>query len=135
MKNSELFALTKAHIDISDPYNPELWIKHTGKIKKDRKVALPARFIQAYEKYLEKYPVDNVLFPITDRFVQMVFAELKKQTGITKELTPKTLRHTHVVRAIKRGENIQKIFDRLGLAEASRQEAGEMYFKMAGRGI
>jgi site-specific recombinase XerD len=88
MKNSELFSLTKAHIDISDPFNPELWIKHTGKnIKKDRKVALPARFIEAYEQYLEKYPVEDLLFPITDRFVQMVFAELKKQTNIDKELT------------------------------------------------
>ena len=136
MKNSELFSLTKAHIDISDTYNPELWIKHTGKnIKKDRKVALPARFIQAYEKYLETHPVEDVLFPITDRFVQMIFADLKIQTKIDKELTPKTLRHTHVVRALKRGEDIEKIFDRLGYAEASRQEAGEMYWRMAARGI
>src|SRR3954470_1475700 len=26
IKSSELFTLTKAHIDISDPYNPEIWI-------------------------------------------------------------------------------------------------------------
>jgi site-specific recombinase XerD len=136
MKNSELFALTKAHVDVSDPYNPELWIKHTGKnIKKDRKVALPGRFIQAYQDYLANYVVEEVLFPITDRFVQMVFTELKKQTGIDKELTPKTLRHTHVVRALKRGEDIQTIFNRLGYAPASRQEAEEMYRRLAGRGI
>jgi site-specific recombinase XerD len=136
MKNSELFALTKAHIDISDPYNPELWIKHTGKnVKKDRKVALPARFIQAYQDYLTNYAVEGVLFPITDRFVQMLFTDLKKQTNIAKDLTPKTLRHTHVVRALKRGEDIQRIFDRLGYAPASRQEAEEMYARLAQRGI
>jgi integrase/recombinase XerC len=136
MKNSELFALTKAHIDVSDPYNPELWIKHTGRnIKKDRKVALPARFIQAYQDYLEKYQVEDVLFPITDRFVQMLFTELKNHTEIEKDLTPKTLRHTHVIRALKRGEDIQRIFDRLGYAPASRQEAEEMYRRLAGRGI
>jgi site-specific recombinase XerD len=114
----------------------ELWIKHTGKnVKKDRKVALPARFIQAYQDYLAKYAVEDILFPITDRFVQMVFTDLKKQTKIAKELTPKTLRHTHIVRALRLGEDIQKIFDRLGYAPASRQEAEEMYRRMAGRGI
>jgi site-specific recombinase XerD len=55
IKNSELFAITKAHIDVSDPYNPELWVKHSGrKIEKDRKVALPARFIKAYEAFSVK---------------------------------------------------------------------------------
>jgi site-specific recombinase XerD len=65
----------------------------------------------------------------------MVFANLKQQTGIEKALTPKTLRHTHVVRALKRGEDIQIIFDRLGYVPASRQEAEEMYRRLAGRGI
>src|SRR5687767_4177064 len=30
LKSNELFLITKAHVDISEPYNPELWIKHTG---------------------------------------------------------------------------------------------------------
>jgi hypothetical protein len=44
--------------------------------------------------------------------MQMIFAELKSKTGIDKELTAKTLRHTHVVRAYKRGEGFETIFDR-----------------------
>ena len=62
MKSNELFLLTKAHVDISDPYNPELWIKHTGKnTKKDRKVALPARFTDVYNRYVEKYLIEPTL--------------------------------------------------------------------------
>jgi site-specific recombinase XerD len=100
IKSNELFLLTKAHVDISDPYNPELWIKHSGKqTKKDRKVALPARFTAVYTQCLEKYAVEDKLFPFTDRFMRMIFAELKQKTDIEKELTPKTLRHTHVIRA------------------------------------
>jgi site-specific recombinase XerD len=136
MKSNELFLLTRAHVDISDPYNPELWIKHSGRqSKKDRKVALPSRFTAAYTQYLEKYSIEDVLFPITDRFVQMLFVELKRKTGIDKELTPKTLRHTHVVRAYKRGEDLDSIFERIALAPDSRQEAEEMYRRLAGRGI
>jgi site-specific recombinase XerD len=136
LKSNELFLLTKAHIDISDPYKPELWIKHTGKnTKKDRKVALPARFTAVYTQYVETYSIEEQLFPFTDRFLQMIFANLKQATNIDKELTPKTLRHTHVVRALKRGEDYEQIFDRIGLAPDSRQEAEEMYKRLAGAGI
>jgi integrase len=32
MKSHELFALTTAHVDLSDPYRPELWINTPGRI-------------------------------------------------------------------------------------------------------
>jgi integrase/recombinase XerC len=136
IKSNELFLINKAHVDISDPYNPELWIKHSGKqTTKDRKVALPARFTAVYTQYLEQYPVEDKLFPFTDRFLRMLFEGLKRTTGIEKELTPKTLRHTHVVRAYKRGEDLESIFERIALAPDSRQEAEEVYKRLAGRGI
>lgn len=136
MKSNELFTLTKAHVDISNIYSPELWIKHKGReVKKDRKVALPAQFTAVYQEYIKQYNIENFLFPFTDRFVQMMFSELKKQTGIDKELTPKTLRHTHVVRAYRRGEDTEIIFDRIGLAPDSRKEAHEVYMRLARKGI
>lgn len=140
MKSNELFRLTKANIDISDAFAPEIWIKHKGKarkkaLKKDRKVALSPQFTQVYTKYLEEYPVEDVIFPYTDRFIQLLFADLRKRAGIEKELTPKMLRHTHVVRALKRGEEKDKIFDRIGLAPDSRKEAyEEVYAVLAERG-
>lgn len=136
MKTKELFTLKKADLDVSDPYNPELWIKHTGKeVKKDRKIALPHTFVPVYQQYTTQYAIADVLFPYTDRSVQLLFADLKRQTTIAKELTPKTLRHTHVVRAYKRGEDIDTIFERIGLAPDSRIEADEIYSKLASRGI
>ena len=125
-----------AHIDISDPYCPEIWIKHNGEnTKKDRRIALPPQFSDVYSKYIAQYQVENALFPYTDRFLEMIFADLKKRTLIDKELTPKTLRHTHVVRAYQRGESPDRIFGRIGLAPNSRIEANEMYSRPAKRGI
>jgi integrase/recombinase XerC len=136
IKSHELFLITKAGVDTSDPYNPEVWIKHKGKqTTKDRKVALPARFTAVYSQYLERYSVEDTLFPFSDRFLRLLFAELKGKTGIEKELTPKTLRHTHVVRAYKRGEDLDSIFDRIALAPESRPEAEGMYKRLSGRGM
>jgi hypothetical protein len=72
---------------------------------------------------------------LTAQFRLFASAGPKRKTGIEKELTPKTLRHTHVIQAIKRGEGFEQIFDRIGLAPDSRQEAEEMYKRLAGRGI
>ncbi len=136
MKSHELFALTTAHVDLSDPYRPELWIKHTGKdTRKDRKVVLPSNFIEVYNRYVAQYQIQDILFPYTDRFIQLLFADLKKRLQMTKELTPKTLRHTHVVRAYQRGEEPDLIFERIGLAPDSRKEADEMYSRLSRRGI
>ena len=136
IKSNELFTLTKAHVDTSNGYNPELWIKHKGReVKKDRKVALPAQFTTVYQEYIKQYNIENFIFPFTDRFVQMLFVELKKQTGVDKELTPKTLRHTHVVRAYSRGEDTERIFDRIGLAPDSRIEAHEVYTRLSKKGL
>jgi integrase len=88
-----------------------------------------------YNRYLEQYQVEVALFPYTDRFIQLLFADLKKQTKIAKELTPKTLRHTHVMRAYRRGEDPDRIFDRIGLSPNSRMEADEVYKRLARRGI
>src|SRR4051794_312288 len=73
MKSNEIFLLTTAHVDISNGYAPELWIKHGGKktrkeTKKDRKVALPAQFTEVYNQYLKQYEVGDALFLYTDRF-------------------------------------------------------------------
>jgi len=65
----------------------------------------------------------------------LFFAGLKKRTNIVKEVTPKTLRHTHVVRAYRRGEDPDRIFERIGLVPDSRKEADEVYVKLARRGI
>lgn len=136
LKSSELYRLTRADVDTSDPYRPELWIRHKRKAtKKDRKVALPCEFLGVYEDYLDKYQVTEVLFPFTHRFGQLVFAELRTRSGVQKDLTPKTLRHTHVVRAYRRGEDLDAVFDRIGLAPDSRKEADEMYTRLAARGI
>ena len=40
-----------------------------------------------------------------------------------------------MVRAYKRGEDFEIIFDRIGLAPDSRPEAEEMYRRLAGKGI
>ena len=93
------------------------------------------KFTPAYRDYINRYDISDHLFPFTDRFARLLFADLKQATDIRKELTPKTLRHTHVVRAYRRGEDPDSIFDRIGLAPDSRAEANELYSRLAAKGL
>ncbi len=77
----------------------------------------------------------RIISTIRERFIQLLFQDLKKRTRIDKELTPKTLRHTHVVQAYRRGEEPDRIFDRIGLAPVSRKEADKLYRRLARRGL
>jgi hypothetical protein len=89
MKSTELFRLTAADVDVSDPYSPELRIKHAGKAtKKDRKVRLPGTFVGANDACRGSYPVEDALFPFTDRFGQALFVELRRRTG-RRRTTPR----------------------------------------------
>lgn len=136
IKSNELLKIRRVNVDLSDPYRPEIWIKHSGRdTKKDRKVALPPQFTEVCNHYLEQYHPEDAIFPYTDRFIQLLFSGLKRLMNIHKEFTPKVLRHTHVVRAYKRGENPEQIFERIGLAPDSRQEADELYRKLARKGL
>src|SRR4051812_32468914 len=58
MKSNEVFLLKKAHVDISDAFAPELWIKHKGReTAKDRKLTLPTQFTEVYNRYCEQYQI------------------------------------------------------------------------------
>ena len=42
-----------------------------------------------YQRYLAHYRIEDTLFPYTDRFIQLLFADLKKRTKIAKNSHPK----------------------------------------------
>src|SRR3954469_12729157 len=64
------------------------WPSGLGIIEKDPTATLVNARTQS--------PLPDYLY---EEEIKRVFADLKRLTGIPKELTPKTLRHTHVVRA------------------------------------
>src|SRR4249919_365876 len=58
LKKAELLDLKVTHFDLSNKYQPELWVKHEGKqVKKDRKLRLPPEIIPVYTDYMERYDV------------------------------------------------------------------------------
>ena len=111
-------------------------VKHTAKkAKKDRKLKLPMGITTVFQDYLERYEVDDLLFPYTRRFVQYLIAETAKKAGIKKQVSAQIMRDTCAVRQLKRGEGIERVLQRLGLSETTWEDARVKYTKLAKAGI
>src|ERR671937_760637 len=76
LKLEELFALKVSQFDFSDQYSPEVSVRHTGrKEKKSRKLKLPLSIVPVFAEYVKRYHVEDVLFPVTQRFIRYLITQ------------------------------------------------------------
>lgn len=136
IKKEELFALKLQHVDLSNKYAPEVWIKHEGKkVKKDRKLKLPAEIVPVFQEYTEAYHITDTLFPYTPRLIEQCLKELAQRTGIRKAVTAGILRDTFAVRSLRAGESMEKVLTKLGLSATTWEDAKVKYEKLASGGL
>jgi len=130
VKKEELLKIKLTHLDLSNRYRPELWIR--GKRHKERKLRLPPEFPTALARYLSDYRPQEYLFECSDRNLLYILHEVAKRAGIRKRVSCQILRDTFAVRELRAGEEIETVFRKLGLAPGSfNEEAREKYLKLA----
>jgi site-specific recombinase XerD len=136
LKKEELFELRTVNFDLSNRYAPAVWLKHTGKkVSKDRKLRLPAELAPVYEEYVKKYGINEIVFPYTPRFIEMLLTEVAHRAGLQKKVTAGILRDSFVVRSLKRGEGIDHVLRKIGLSESTWEDAKIKYQKLSAGGI
>jgi site-specific recombinase XerD len=136
LKKEELFELKTVNFDLSNRYAPELWVKHTGKkVSKDRKLKLPAELAPVYEEYVKKYGINEIVFPYTPRFIEMLLAGVAKRANLQKKVTAGILRDTCAIRQLRRGEGIELVLQRLGLSETIWEDAKIKHLKLSAGGL
>lgn len=95
----------------------------SGKGAKDRIIILSKNWCKLAKKYLNRKKIRSpYLFSkkngkhITADTVQRIVRKAAKHAGITKEVTPHSLRHCFATHLLEAGENIRKIQELLGHA-------------------
>jgi hypothetical protein len=105
---------------LSDRYQPELWVKHTGRqVFKGRKPKLPVQIIPVFEDYVRQYGTADILFPYTPRLSEQLLTAAARHAGIHKRVTVGILRDLFVVQTVKRGLQLEEAFEKIGLAKTS----------------
>jgi site-specific recombinase XerD len=115
---SELCSLTLADVDLADR---TLTIRQ-GKGMADRSIELEKKGLQALRNYLRIRPqsLSDALFlnyqgePISERGVQKLLQKYVKLAGITKQISPHSLRHTFATYKAERGVSPYQLQQWLG---------------------
>jgi len=134
LTRGELLALRRDHVDLIDPEQPIVYVFYDDVTKrgKERKLAGDAELARIYAAYLEaKSPVD-LLFPVGFQAVNGMVNRVREAAGITKKVTPETLRHTFAVERAKDGADEKQLLALLGLADDPRnRDSVRRYLKLA----
>lgn len=115
-------------LKISDVNLKEDYLKITGKGNKERLVplGLPAKnAIQNYYEHIRKHmhtssKFENILFlnkfgrPLSRIMIFYIIKDLAQKAGITKNISPHTLRHSFATHLIEGGANIRAVQELLG---------------------
>jgi site-specific recombinase XerD len=92
-----------------------------GKGRKDRYTILSEIALKTFKEYVKKYKPEKWLFPgqkrgkhITARTVQKILKNACKKTGITKDVTVHSLRHSFATHLLESGVDLRYIQELLG---------------------
>ena len=128
---SELCALTQSTIDLEGRL-----LQVVGKGQKTRTIELEKRGIQAIKNYLAVRPpsVHAEVFlnyhgePLSERGVRKMLAKYLQASGITKKISPHSLRHTFATYKAERGVSAYVLKEWLGHA---RLDTTQVYVHLA----
>lgn len=136
LKKAELLELQVGNFDFSNRYQPELWVKHTGKqVFKDRRLKLTTPLIAVFEDYVQRYHVADTLFPYTPRFIEQLLTQTARQASISKHVTASILRDMFVVRSVKRGMKLDEALEKIGLSKTSYDDARKKYGRLTSEAL
>lgn len=120
--NSGLKINEVINLEVSDldTVNHTILLKHKNP-KKNRLLRLSPNIISFVTKYLDKYKPSSILFPgaggegyYSARNIQLFFQKVINDSGIDKQATLNTLRHSFAVHSLENGLDIHILKDILG---------------------
>ena len=113
-----------AHLKIKDIDSDRMVIRiNQGKGKKDRYTLLSNAALKQLRKYYQIYRPALWLFPgkpkdrpLRSASIQLVFKQLREKTGIQKQITPQTLRHSFATHFLEDGGDVFRLKELMGHA-------------------
>ena len=114
-----------------------------GKGKKDRYAQLAQKTLEILREYFIEFRPKLWLFqsesskncdpfPISTRTIQNVFQESRIKAGITKKVSPHSLRHSYATHLVEKGTNLIKVKDLLG---HDKLETTMLYIHLASKDV
>lgn len=129
VKKGECLNLSINHIDLEAPGGPVAFIRYGSSANryKERKIALPPEWMEAYGEYLAQYqPMDRV-FAWSPRRLEQLLEALGKEAGLVKHVSFDMCRWTCALNDLSAGMELDAIRQKMGV---SKIQWHEIYLKL-----
>jgi integrase/recombinase XerD len=124
IKKSECLAISPNHVDLEAPGGPLLFVRYASPQHryKERKIALPESWVQAYSEYKGQYPISDRLFPWSPRRLEYLLEDLGEEAGLNKHLSFDMCRWTCALSDWQSGMDPNKVRQKLGISKIQWRE-------------
>jgi integrase/recombinase XerD len=136
VKKSEAMTIVPNHIDRSDAEQPVLFVRYKDPSRryKERKIELPAEWLETLDEYLAQYQPPDTLFTCTARNLEYILSDVAEEAGLDKGLLSfENLRWASALADLRRGVEPDHIRQRLGLSKVTWRETKSRLDKLERR--
>lgn len=124
IKKGETLALKTNHIDLEAAEGPLLFVRYPSPKDryKERKISLPAEWVEAYQEYRNQYDLSQALFPWSPRRLEYLLEDLGKAAGLEAQLSFLMCRWSCALRDLRSGMEENALRQKLGVSEIQWRE-------------
>ena len=124
IKKGETLALKTNHIDLDAPDGAILFVRYPSPNDryKERKISLPAEWVESYQEYSQQYDLSAGLFPWSPRRLEYLLEDLGKEAGLKKQLSFLMCRWTCALKDLRNGMDENHVRQKLGVSEIQWRE-------------
>lgn len=122
LSRGELLQLRHEHLELADPEAPLVYVFYENPrwTDKERRLQATPEFIELYEPFRAEYAPEERLFEMLPQSVNKLTDRVARHAGISKRVTPQSLRDTFAVEQAKLGADEVELLSILGLADDPR---------------
>jgi integrase/recombinase XerD len=134
LSRGEVLQLRRDHLDLADPQTPLVYVfyENVRWRDKERKLQATPEFVELYDVFLREYEPEDRLFVMLPQSVNKLTERVARAAGISKHVSPQSLRDTYAVERAKAGADEVELLALLGLADDPRNRMSvRRYIKLA----
>lgn len=124
IKKGETLALKTNHVDLDAAEGPLLFVRYPSPKDryKERKISLPAEWVEAYAEYRSQYDLSRALFPWSPRRLEYLLEDIGKAAGLPQQLSFLMCRWSCALRDLRSGMDETLLRQKLGVSEIQWRE-------------
>jgi integrase/recombinase XerD len=137
IKKGECLSLSLNHIDLESPAGPVMFVRYAAPRNryKERKINLPAEWVETYNEYLAQYQPTEQVFPWSQRRLEYLLEDLGRAAGLDKHLSVDMCRWISALVDWKGNMEKEKIRQKLGVSKIQWREISLKLRQLAGEEI